>query len=79
MLNVNGTLSLQCTTAVCPVSPAGPDTTGATLLAKDLAATSTALSLGTKLTLISYAGTWDTTTFDGLANGASLTVARTPS
>jgi hypothetical protein len=74
LLNVNGTLSLQCTTATCATAPAGPDATGATLLAKDLAATSTALSLGTKLTLISYAGMWDNTTFDGLANGASLTV-----
>jgi hypothetical protein len=74
LLNVDGTLSLQCTTATCATAPAGPDTTGAMLILKDLAAASTPLSAGTKLTLLSYSGTWDTTTFDGLANGASVAV-----
>jgi hypothetical protein len=79
LLNVDGTLSLQCTVAACPGGTtaqvgAGPDTSGATLTVKDLAATSTALSLGTRFTLMSYSGAWDNTTFDGLANGASLTV-----
>jgi hypothetical protein len=74
LLNADGTLSLQCTTTTCATPPAGPDVTGATLTVKDLAAMSTALSIGTKLTLVSYSGAWDLTTFDGLANGASLTI-----
>jgi hypothetical protein len=80
LLNVNGTLSLQCTSATsCPGGTAaqvgaGPDANGATLTLKDLAATSTALGVGTKLTLMSYAGGWDSTTFNGLANGASVTI-----
>jgi hypothetical protein len=74
LLNVDGTLSLQCTTATCATPPGGPDATGAALVVKDLAAISTPLSIGTKLTLMSYSGTWDLTTFDGLSNGASLSI-----
>jgi len=74
LLNVDGTLSLQCTTTTCATAPTGPDVTGATFIVKDLAAASSPLTVGTKLTLMSYSGAWDLTTFDGLANGASLTV-----
>lgn len=47
---------------------------GALLSVVDLAATSTALDLGTKFTVVRYTGSWDGGTFAGLSNLATITV-----
>lgn len=58
LLNVGGALSLG----------------GATLFTDDLATTPIALTAGSKFTLMSYQGAWDTTTFAGINNGDTVTV-----
>ena len=58
LLNVNGNLTLD-----------GLVTLGLTDLA-----TSTPLAIGTKFSLISYAGTWNDTTFVGYANNSEFTL-----
>jgi autotransporter-associated beta strand protein len=58
LLNANGNLSL----------------TGSTLFTDDLAATPQSLAATQKLTLISYAGTWDGSTFGGIADGGTVAI-----
>jgi fibronectin-binding autotransporter adhesin len=58
LLNVNGALSLG----------------GATLFTDDLNASPITLAGGSKFTLMSYAGAWDSSTFAGINNGDTVTV-----
>jgi fibronectin-binding autotransporter adhesin len=59
LVDANGTLTLA---------------PGALLTVTDLAATSTALTAGTKFTVVSYTGAWDGGIFLGLIDGATLLV-----